>query len=194
MPHVGILKKVGLACSCALLSTIICSCSKNSLTPSISHSNVQTRFQSLSTEEVRARYVAAMDQLGAKANFIGNPVWEDLSRILPADDKVPMIVVPLTGYKVNKSYSQSMNPNGYRELVFTPAPSGSLSVFVVEIHPDSLETITSHPSQNQLLSGYYLTYSLENNLQQGHHRTNGIADKFLEVPNTIFSNHEIFKK
>ncbi|CAM4217603.1 hypothetical protein SAMN06265348_107342 [Pedobacter westerhofensis] len=135
-----------------------------------------------------------MDKLGSKAKFIGYPEWEKLNKILPRDQKIPMIVVPLADYSVNKSFTQSMNPNGYRELVFTPGVHGAMNIFVAEIHPDQTSDVTKIANENQTFSGYYLTYSLENNLQQGHHRTNGVSDKFLEVPNTIFTNLEIFKK
>jgi len=137
-------------------------------------------------KQAKVRYYTEIEGLGEKSNFIGIPDWEN-SFFPDNDDNKYFLIVPLKGYKVDVSYTKSMRKEGFRNLIFSRISEDKINVEIVELHPDNPKDFylnTKNFSYN--FTGYLLTYSLENNLIQGHHRDNGVADKFMKVPNTIF--------
>jgi hypothetical protein len=127
----------------------------------------------------------------SSVEVIGDPNWNVATLYNLADAK-EIIKVALTNYDVNFPYSETMNPLGYRELIFEKNSSGEVNGHVLEVHPDvaylqqqqqtySTATLTDYAIliKNENFTGFVMTFDLNNSILSGQHKTNGVTDKIL---------------
>lgn len=164
----------------------IISCAKDSTQAVYSKSAKETDKQSF-LQDSKKSFDIEINKLSNSAKFIGEPDWAN-HIFSPLDNNNNILIVPLRNYNVDVSFTKSMSPKGFRQLIFSKISSNEIKIEVVELHPDKMEDLYQSGEISKTFTGYLLTYALNNNLVQGHHRTNGKADKLLKVPNTIFEN------
>ena len=127
----------------------------------------------------------------SSVNVIGDPNW-NVATLYNLADTIEIIKVALTNYEVNYQYSSNMNANGYRELIFQKSTSGEVNGHILEVHPDlgylqqqqqfyPTATLQDYAIliKNDNFTGFILTFDLNNVLQSGQHKTNGVTDMVL---------------
>lgn len=175
--------------SIAAFAVILTSCNKELRNPN-ANINTSEINEDRYVEIAKKNLKTAIASLGSRYKSFGTPDWDN-KNFSTLDSRKNILVVPLKDYDVNVSYTKYMNAKGVRNLIFSRVYENKMNIEIVELHPDDPQDNYKSPQDySASFTGYLLTYSLENNLIQGHHRTKGVADKVMKVPNTIFENYK----
>lgn len=148
-------------------------------------------------KEVESRKLASVNGKLSddSGDFVGNPDW-DKPGFYQLSPKIPEFNrFPLTGYEVNRSFTNRMNPKGFRDIMFRKYGEDDFRVDIMEVHPDSeylkrkrLEkgldenTDMRQMIDNEDFTGYFLIFSPVNGLRYGERRENGVITHQLEIP------------
>ncbi len=161
----------------------------------IALTEAQSYFNSIVKRSGSSAKVMSLNAASASSdsNFIGDPNW-NVNGVYNLADTLILIKVPLTDYVVNHSFTSTMSPLGYRELVFQKNSAGEVKGLVLEVHPDQSylqQQQQQYPTatlqdyavliKNENFTGFVLTFDLRNVLVSGQHKTNGATDRILDL-------------
>ncbi len=73
----------------------------------------------------------------APNSFVGNPNWNKPGFISSQQKSPEFNRFPLNDYEVNYSFTERMNPKGYRDIMLRKYGEGNFVVDIMEGHPDA---------------------------------------------------------
>ncbi|MDX3916318.1 MAG: hypothetical protein QHC79_22445 [Pseudosphingobacterium sp.] len=148
-------------------------------------------------KQLEKRKLAAVGQQtgDSQGESIGQPDWNHPTFFELTPNLNEFNRFPLKGFTVDCSFTDRMNPKGFRDLVMRKVGEGNFIAHILEIHPDEAylaqkcaqkglpeETDMRQLIDNEDFTGYFLVYSTENALKHGERRESGVVTTNLVIP------------